>query len=85
MCTPSILILVVVLGSRPVFVKIVVARPRGRRWTRLPLASAPVPHDTAIILVASFLTSLLTAARRLSSPRFSRSLAARLHSSPAAD
>jgi len=66
-CTPSGLILVVVLGSRPVFVKIVAARPRGRIWTRLPLASAPVPHDTAIILVASFLDRFL-AARLPSSP-----------------
>jgi hypothetical protein len=44
-CTPSVFVLELVLGSWPVFVKEVVARPRGLVLTRLPLArSPPVPH-----------------------------------------
>ena len=62
----------VVLGSRPVFAKDVVARPRARRWTRWPRASLPVP-------LTNYLASLGNNSRRLVSRSLASSPPASLH------
>ena len=56
--TPSIPVLAVVLGTKPIFTKPVVARPCSALWTRMPLPSPPVALANYSQLIARRLGSL---------------------------